>query len=68
MQTLTKKSKTLKETSLNMVDLKDNHDDISFDIPEDLREHLGSEVFLLSSEVIKYNKYGWKNIRTIVLT
>ena len=33
-----------------------------------IRPHIGSEVFLLSCEVIKYNKFGWRNERTLVLT
>jgi hypothetical protein len=34
----------------------------------DLRQHIGTEIFLLSCPVVRYNKYGWRNLRTLVLT
>jgi hypothetical protein len=51
-----------------MIEQKEPEDDISLTIPDDLKLHLGSEVFILCCQLIRYNKYGWKNVRTMVLT
>lgn len=40
----------------------------SFEIAEDLKEHVGREVFILSCPILRYNKYGWRNTRVLVLT
>jgi len=37
-------------------------------LTEDLRKLIGGEVFLLSAPVVRYNKYGWRNTRLLVLT
>jgi len=29
---------------------------------------IGDEIFLLSTPVLRYNKYGWRNMRLLVLT
>lgn len=34
----------------------------------ELRQHIGTEIFLLSCKVTKFNKYGWRNTRTLALT
>lgn len=41
----------------------------SFKCSSELRNLIGEgEVFLLSCPVIRYNKYGWRNTRLLVLT
>ena len=47
----------------------DSFTELNLELPdEDLKEHIGDEVFLLSCNIIRYNKYGWKNVRTLCLT
>ena len=29
---------------------------------------MGKEIFLYSCKVVKYNQYGWRNTRTLVMT
>ena len=35
---------------------------------KDLQEFVDEESFLLQTIIVRYNKYGWKNIRTLILT
>ena len=35
---------------------------------DEIRTLIGDEVFLLSSPITRYNKYGWRNSRILVLT
>jgi len=41
---------------------------VELDCSDELRKLIGNEVFLLSSKVLRYNKYGWRNTRIFVLT
>jgi hypothetical protein len=40
----------------------------NFDLTDDVRPHTGTEIFLFSCPILRYNKYGWRNCRLLVLT
>ena len=40
----------------------------NFDLTDDLSPHTGKEIFLFSCPILRYNKYGWRNCRLLVLT
>ena len=40
----------------------------NFECSDEIRELIGEEVFLLRCPVWRYNKYGWRNTRLLVLT
>jgi len=48
--------------------LQDDEGACIFTCPEGMQELIGKEVFLLSVPVNRYNKYGWRNSRILVLT
>lgn len=41
---------------------------INFKLTSELKKLIGDEVFLLSAPVVRYNKYGWRNSRLLLLT
>ena len=45
-----------------------NESELNITVDDALLPFIGDEVFLLSCQVTTYNKFGWRNIRTIVLT
>jgi hypothetical protein len=54
-----------------MVNVKKDSEEsmeVSLDCTDELRQLIGDEVFLLSSPIARYNKYGWRNTRLLVLT
>ena len=42
--------------------------DVVRECTEEMRGLIGNEVFMLSVPVLRYNKYGWRNTRLLVLT
>ena len=56
-----------------MVNISDEEHDktvsvCNFELTDDLRPHIGTEIFLFSCPVLRYNRYGWRNYRILVLT
>ena len=41
---------------------------IQFECSEELRTLIGDEIFIISTPVLRYNKYGWRNTRLLVLS
>lgn len=54
--------------ALRLHQLQDDESACVFTCPEGMQELIGQEVFLLSVPVNRYNKYGWRNVRILVLT
>jgi len=41
---------------------------VNLNLTEELKKHVGREIFLFSCNIVKYNQFGWRNNRTFVLT
>lgn len=41
---------------------------VSLELTEEIKKHVGREIFLFSCKIVKYNSFGWRNNRTFVLT
>ena len=44
------------------------HKDIIKQCSEEMRTLIGEEDFLIAAPILRYNKYGWRNTRLLVLT
>ena len=42
--------------------------ELNLTLTPDLMQHVGKEVFLYSCVIDKYNPYGWRNRRTLLMT
>ena len=44
------------------------HKDIQKQCSEEMRTLIGEDLFLFAVPILRYNKYGWRNMRLLVLT
>jgi hypothetical protein len=41
---------------------------VNLELTDNIKKHIGREVFLFSCRIVKYNQYGWRNTRHFLLT
>jgi hypothetical protein len=56
-------SSNLFVNAINFVEEK-----LNLELTPAIAKHIGQEIFLYSCKIVKYNQYGWRNERTLVMT
>jgi len=41
---------------------------VNLDPTEAMKKHIGKEIFLFSCNIVKYNKFGWRDKRSFIVT